>query len=516
MARPQNATLNPKSLRRLRIGIVIFLAVHFLAAQIFGFASMVLILLLELVKLGCCLWCFSRLPQLPARFRWLGIAVAVMFGSFSLSILIVRFVFLGKTENLDHVAILAVSLAFAPVLFAVASNFSKQDSPAVRRIDAILCLPLACLYFAQTYWVSNSGPESTLSVVVMNDMRSAFLLACAALQFIAADDEEDRRFFYVYFIGQALTVALEGLHNHLVPGPASLDLLIDLPILAFIWLTLHPTPTWVHGFRPMKHIAHFVRGGNPILMSLALTLLGIAMSRQHFFLGGAGILTGIVGYGLRNAVIHGKLLKTEETLLQAQKDMEVLATHDALSGIPNRRSFDATLGQAWEHTVRTGEVLAVLMIDIDFFKAMNDTYGHQAGDDCLAVVARKIKSMLPRTDDYVARYGGEEFAAILPGTSAVGAQVVADRLRSGILDLAIPNANSIYECITVSIGVAAGSATDTADAHLLLKTADEALYGAKNSGRNRTKCIDRVSPLGSRPDNTIAASYLRKTGTELL
>jgi len=495
MRQPGNLPLDSKSLRYLRIGSFIFLAIHFLVLERYGPVSFGFIVLLGLIKAGCCLWWFFLLSSSLPRFRWLFNAISLIFDSSSLAIYLVSVLFLGKFELLPHVATLAESLAFVPMLFAVASNFSRKDPPAVRWIDAALCLPLACLYFTQTYWLTSSGSHAIFSILLMNNIRFAFLLACAALQFIASENEEDRRFLYVFFVGLAVNMPLLALRNHYAPFMTTyiLDILVDLPLLITIFLALHPMPAWVRRFRPRKALAHFVRGGNPILMSLALTLLSIAISRQHFLLGAAGILIGILGYGLRNAVIHSKLLKTEETLLQTQDDLEVMATHDALTGIPNRRSFDTTLEQAWRHAARMGEVLAVLMIDIDFFKALNDTYGHQTGDDCLAGVAREIKSMLPRKVDYVSRYGGEEFAVILPETTADGALQVAERLRSGILALAIPHASSQYEYVTVSIGAAAGSATDTTNACSLLKAADEALYRAKSSGRNQTESVDRSS-----------------------
>jgi diguanylate cyclase (GGDEF)-like protein len=135
------------------------------------------------------------------------------------------------------------------------------------------------------------------------------------------------------------------------------------------------------------------------------------------------------------------------------------------------------------------------MIDIDYFKDLNDIYGHPTGDACLIVVAKAIHDILSRAGDFAARYGGEEFAVILPGNSTDGALIVAERLRAGVAQLGIAHAKSQYGCITVSIGVAAGDAVSVSTPDVLLKAADEALYKAKRAGRNRVEAIETIGRI---------------------
>jgi diguanylate cyclase (GGDEF)-like protein len=162
-----------------------------------------------------------------------------------------------------------------------------------------------------------------------------------------------------------------------------------------------------------------------------------------------------------------------------------LARIDGLTEIPNRREFDRVLEIEWLRAVRGNDPLSLLMIDIDNFKAYNDTYGHDAGDDCIRQVALSIQSTLGRGADFVARYGGEELVCVLPDTEREGALIMADKVRQAIESLNIPHELANGErIVTVSTGVASCVASARMSPVELLKAADGALYKAKESGRN--------------------------------
>jgi diguanylate cyclase (GGDEF)-like protein/PAS domain S-box-containing protein len=165
-----------------------------------------------------------------------------------------------------------------------------------------------------------------------------------------------------------------------------------------------------------------------------------------------------------------------------QKKMAEMALRDALTGLYNRRSFDDNLSNEIDRFKRYGRVFSLLMLDIDHFKKVNDTYGHQTGDDVLKEVAKQIVSAI-RKNDYAARYGGEEFTVVLPETDRTAAVELAERIRKAVETAAIgiPDGQTIH--CTVSIGVAAVDAGK--DALLLVKEADAQLYKAKAQGRNR-------------------------------
>ena len=166
---------------------------------------------------------------------------------------------------------------------------------------------------------------------------------------------------------------------------------------------------------------------------------------------------------------------------------QVLATHDDLTGIANRRRFNEVLAIEWARANRSGQSLALAMIDIDQFKDYNDLYGHQAGDGCLKRVAQAIQAAAQRAGDLAARYGGEEFVLILPDADVSAAQRVTENLRKHIESLALPHAGVRSNRVTVSIGVAALNKDCFPDAESLLHAADTALYRAKHEGRNQVR-----------------------------
>lgn len=166
--------------------------------------------------------------------------------------------------------------------------------------------------------------------------------------------------------------------------------------------------------------------------------------------------------------------------------LEQLAGMDGLTGVPNRRRFDEALLAEWNRTRRHGASLALILLDIDFFKSYNDHYGHPQGDDCLRKVAAVLAATLQRASDTLARYGGEEFAAILPETTLESAVGTAELMRRRVMGLAIPHAYSeVATCVTVSLGVAVCIPDGRNAAADLVEVADSALYQAKHAGRNR-------------------------------
>lgn len=174
--------------------------------------------------------------------------------------------------------------------------------------------------------------------------------------------------------------------------------------------------------------------------------------------------------------------------LKLQADMlEELSLIDPLTHIHNRRFLDERLETEWKRSLRDGEPLSILMIDIDHFKSYNDHYGHGTGDDCLRQVAGTLMDGVFRPGDVVARYGGEEFVIILPQTDSQAAGRIAEQLRERILDLNIPHAYSAAGArISVSIGCATtGTDVDITSSTQLLQKADEMLYRSKALGRNR-------------------------------
>jgi diguanylate cyclase (GGDEF)-like protein len=171
---------------------------------------------------------------------------------------------------------------------------------------------------------------------------------------------------------------------------------------------------------------------------------------------------------------------------RSQQQLNNIARVDALTSLCNRREFDLRLMTEWRRGARTGNSLALLMIDVDKFKEYNDHHGHLRGDECLVAVAQVLNSCMQRTSDLIARYGGEEFVVLLPDSDLDGALKVAQDCHAAILDAKLPHVTSnISIYVTVSIGVAAMLPIYERSNTLLIEQADIALYQAKHNGRNR-------------------------------
>jgi len=177
----------------------------------------------------------------------------------------------------------------------------------------------------------------------------------------------------------------------------------------------------------------------------------------------------------------------------ANHELKRLSASDGLTGIANRRFFDEYISREWRRARRSATSIALLMCDVDHFKLYNDTYGHQAGDDCLRQVANAIATNLERASDIAARYGGEEFAVVLPETAIGGTLFVAEKIRHAIHQLNIPHSASQLGRVTLSIGIAAATPDAGNSAEDLIKAADQALYKAKNEGRDRVCRFDKLS-----------------------
>ena len=202
----------------------------------------------------------------------------------------------------------------------------------------------------------------------------------------------------------------------------------------------------------------------------------------HVVRGADGAVQALVGF--RFDITERK--RNEERLLALQHELEDLSFRDGLTGVNNRRKFDAVLQREWADARRAVQPLSLLMFDVDFFKAYNDHYGHVEGDDCLKRVAQALVSAAHRPRDFVARYGGEEFALLLPATDAPAARAVAERCRKAVFKAQIPHAASgVAQILTVSVG--AGTIIPGAhdDPVRFLQEVDRHLYCAKHQGRNR-------------------------------
>lgn len=190
-----------------------------------------------------------------------------------------------------------------------------------------------------------------------------------------------------------------------------------------------------------------------------------------------------IGYvNVLRDITHRKA--AEDRLQLAYNELEVLAAIDSLTGVANRRHFDAVLDAEWKRAARNGTTLSMLLLDVDFFKNFNDIYGHIAGDDCLRDIASTASQCVRRSTDLVARFGGEEFAIILPETDEQGAAALAERIRAAVELHNVRHAGNTHGVVTISIGCAALIPARGNTSLELIEAADKALYRGKSIGRN--------------------------------
>ncbi|QOR37651.1 GGDEF domain-containing protein [Billgrantia diversa] len=201
-----------------------------------------------------------------------------------------------------------------------------------------------------------------------------------------------------------------------------------------------------------------------------------------------------------------RLLQERERLAAQNARLVHQAASDGLLGIANRREFERVLKLEWRRAARERQPLSLLMIDIDCFKLFNDTYGHQAGDTCLRGVADVLRNAAARPGDMVARYGGEEMVVLMPHTSVEGAVRMAERIHAMLAERALSfSASPVAQHVTVSIGVSSMLPVRNANRSVLVRQADEGLYAAKESGRNRTATVPNLRLIAAEEEPSLGS-----------
>lgn len=201
-----------------------------------------------------------------------------------------------------------------------------------------------------------------------------------------------------------------------------------------------------------------------------------------------GLSLGAIDYITKpiQPVILNARVRNHIELKRLRDQLAQMAVTDALTGLSNRRHLEQALSSETARLAKSGGWLSFIMLDIDFFKLFNDTYGHPVGDRCIAMVAAALNRAVRRAADVSARYGGEEFACMLPGVDPEAAMAVAADIQAHVRSLGIPHvASSISSYVTVSVGIASARCLPGMDPHLWIQHADRQLYVSKTEGRNR-------------------------------
>ncbi|MGF6396520.1 two-component system chemotaxis family response regulator WspR [Pseudomonas frederiksbergensis] len=228
---------------------------------------------------------------------------------------------------------------------------------------------------------------------------------------------------------------------------------------------------------PLIKSAAFAAGANDYLVKLPDNIELVARIRYH----SRSYMTL-----LQRDAAYRALRVSQQQLLDTNLVLQRLMNSDGLTGLSNRRHFDEYLELEWRRSLRDQTQLSLLMIDVDYFKSFNDSFGHLEGDEALRKVATAIRDASSRPSDLPARYGGEEFVLVLPNTSPGGARMVAEKLRQTVAGLKIPHIFPTGgSSLTISIGLSTMIPQPGSDCRQLISAADKGLYLAKNNGRNQ-------------------------------
>lgn len=229
-------------------------------------------------------------------------------------------------------------------------------------------------------------------------------------------------------------------------------------------------------------------------------VLNLESTRADFFCASLRAMFDAIALQIAGAIHLARIVRELEC---ANRALRELSMRDGLTGVANRRSLDARLAEAWARAAAHADAVALLLVDVDRFKALNDACGHLRGDECLRELAGLCVAALGTTPGLVARYGGEEFAVLLPGADLRAGKRCAERLRRRVAARAIPHpASSVAAHVTVSIGVGAAFADAAIHPESLIAAADAALYAAKEAGRDRVVAQPVGSVRARRPPRT--------------
>jgi diguanylate cyclase (GGDEF)-like protein len=490
--------------RSLKLGNVVppalaFLCVHALAMVIFKShtttATYPFLILAPTLSLLACRW-RARISSSSVRLPWILLSVGLLLWTTGILLSAWEEMFQHISSTVAFFSDFVFFLYGVPILLAISSPTQEQRIPLFVWLDGMQAALTAYLTYITLFAVV---PFTTRVIHPISEsllMRvyniENLVLACAATLRVLARPEpgEERHFFqilYSFLWAYAISVGIYNYSDFVTQTNTIVDVLADLPFLFLAVAVLLPVARNEDRTPSMskKPLTLFIDSAVPIFYTAVLLALGITVVRSHFYIGIIAIIVALAVYGIRTTTLQSRYMQSQQALQEARDRLEEMSLKDGLTSVANRRCFDQVLELEWHRATRSQQPLSLLLIDIDFFKKINDRYGHGRGDDCLVKVAIALQSILSRNSDLLARYGGEEFAVILPSTDSSGAKNVATRMQEAVAELELANETELGRYVTLSIGIATYQFPGAGSANTLLETSDQALYRAKEQGRNR-------------------------------
>ncbi|EKT4092198.1 MULTISPECIES: GGDEF domain-containing protein [Stenotrophomonas] len=437
-----------------------------------GVGSFVFLTGAPLLAAGACLW---RARRDRAALGWRATALALLLWAGGMASNMVDALGAGRADITPQASLFLYVLYGVPLVFILAR--ARRERMSISLIDAAMAALLGVLFFVHTRSFADRveiDPLALVSMQRMFDIQNLCIAGFAVVRWLAVDVPERRSFFRALALYALAYLLVAYYINHYTSEDsfgAYNDLLIDLPFLLLALLALSHTP--LPAALPHPRLARTVQAAGPMILPLLLLVVGTLVVDHARPLAVSGFVVATLGFGVRSILL-------QVDLMERQASLDQLARQDGLTGVANRREFDALLLAEWNRARRSGTELALLLVDIDHFKAFNDQHGHPAGDRCLQAVAAVLKVIAGRGGDSVARYGGEEFAVIVPASPLSGVLALAERLREAVEGLPLPEGR-----VSISIGVGYLHPPALASAGQLLADADAGLYAAKRAGRNR-------------------------------
>ncbi|SNT40627.1 diguanylate cyclase (GGDEF) domain-containing protein [Granulicella rosea] len=495
------------------IAASVFLAINGLLAVALplrlAWLSTLCIVLAEAVSIAGCLL-MTRRTGYPVLLLWRSLAASTAIHMAGMS-LDLWAAFTGRDTVQAPAAQTMLSTFYVlPLLLAASMQFSRRTSELTQRslrlerpLNVALSLAAGVMFSVLVFSVvSTKGTGQVEDLYFLTHFflaLDAFVALAMTIRAFGTTGPREAAFFNIAAIFLWVDAILPGIHNYILirHDYVWLDLLITAPYLVLAVLIAEEWRRPVRRARRSPNAVRLVRSASPIFLSLGLVLLGLVVSRRHFYVGSGAILLAVVCYGAMSILSQSRSLEIEESLMIGKRALEELVDIDGLTQISNRRAFDERIALEHRSARRRLQPLSLLMIDVDYFKQLNDHAGHLAGDQYLYRLAQALRRALPRAGDFVSRYGGEEFAALLPATDQEGAAAVALRLHRAVAELHLPHPGSPLGTITISIGHATFQPPSGDEPAGLIQTADAALYRAKREGRNRTAAAPvEAAPIG--------------------
>jgi diguanylate cyclase (GGDEF)-like protein len=388
-----------------------------------------------------------------------------------------------------------------PLLLALSTT--KETEPH-RSIFLLNCAQIGLatvLTYVLLFMKPMTPAEASTAMSGIYAAECGLLVALTAFRFLAWTSKEERRVIGAILIFLASYLPIEigmdyaSLHWRL-KGGSLLDLLWSVPFCLSAGLTLY-LPLDKEGDVSVVEQGRnrmLVGTMSPLLITTGVFALAASVTVAFPVLALTSIFLLLVAQGVESGVLQRRYMLGQSLLIERELDLrkangalERLSQIDPLTNIANRRRFDLALDQAGRRAVREKRPISLLIVDLDYFKGINDVHGHSYGDVCLVSMARMLGQQAKRPYDLLARYGGDEFLLLLPDTGADGATAIADRIHAAVAELGLENqASPMGERLTVSIGVGVSDAEFKIGGAALVDLADRALYEAKRRGRNQS------------------------------